>query len=93
MRSTKEVKKIEDLIGKKTFFFPNELANERVTNNLLPCILVQVNGKKHFILTGQSVELTLQEFAILKDSGMLTDKYTYQENKDFDPIRNSYKDL
>ena len=89
--SKKPIKNIDDLMGKKTFFFPNELANERVGNDMQPCILVRVNGQSHFIFTGKSVELSRQEFAILKDSNIITDRYLYSENKEFDPLKTSYE--
>jgi hypothetical protein len=89
--SKKSVKNIDDLMGKKTFFFPDSLANERFGNELKPCILVRVNGQSHFIFTGQSVELTKQDYAILRDSGMITDNYSYSESKEFDPLHDSYE--
>lgn len=89
--SQKPVKKLEDLIGKKTFCFPNELANERVGNDMEPCIILRINGCVHYILTGKRVELTAQEFAILKDAGIITDNYMYTENPEFDPLKPSYE--
>ena len=85
--SEKAVKRIEDLIGKRTFFFPNELANERTGNDMKPCIVVRVNGQSHYIFTGQSVELTSQDYAILRDSGMNPDRYGGESNGEFDPLR------
>lgn len=87
MKSTKPIKEVSDLKGKKTFFFPNELANERVGNDHKRCIKVTVNGKNSFILTGENVELTEQEYAILRDSGIINGTYTYEKNPDFDPMR------
>ncbi|MCR4290488.1 MAG: hypothetical protein NUV86_09550 [Candidatus Scalindua sp.] len=86
MKSDKPVKLLADLMGKKTFFFPDELSNERVGNDNLRAIMVRVNGKTFNILTGQSVELSQQEFSTLKDSGMVTDKYTYSDTPEFDPL-------
>jgi len=89
--STKPVKSLDDLMGKKTFFFPHELANERVGNDMERCIMIRVNGHSHNILTGKCVELTLQEYAVLRDSGMITDNYTYSKSKEFDPLKDSYE--
>ncbi len=86
MKSDKPVKNIADLMGKKTFFFPDSLANERVGNENDRCIMVRVNGKTFNILTGKNVELSQQEFSVLKDSALITDTYTYEKNSVFDPL-------
>lgn len=85
--STKPVKNIEDLMGKKTFFFPDSLSNERFGNDNERCIFVGANGKRFYIPTGRSVELTQQEYSILRDSGMITDNYKYTEVSEFDPLK------
>ena len=87
MKSDKPIKDITNLMGKKTFFFPHELSNERVGNDHKQCILVRVNGKSFYILTGENVELSLQEYSVLRDSGMITNGYSYEKVPDFDPIR------
>lgn len=74
-------------MGKKSFYFPHELANERVGEDNKRCIMVRVNGHSSYILTGETVELTLQEYSILLDSGLVTAKYSYALNPDFDPLR------
>jgi hypothetical protein len=74
-------------MGKKTFFFPDSLSNERVGNDNQKCIFIGANGKRLFILTGQSVELTQQEYSILRDSGLITDNYKYTEVEEFDPLK------
>ena len=90
MNSTKPVKNIEDLMGKKTFFFPDSMANERIQNTLEKCIFLRINGENHWIQTGKRVEITEQEFAVLKDSGMVTMNYTYASKPEFDPIKRPY---
>ena len=91
MNSQKPVKNIEDLMGKKTFFFPDSLSNERIQDTHEKCIFLRVNGKSHFIFTGKKVEITEQEFAVLKDSGMITANYTYASRPEFDPIKRPYE--
>jgi hypothetical protein len=88
--STKPVKNIEDLVGRKTFFFPDEMSNERIINTHEKCIFLRINGQSHYIMTGKRVEITEQEFAVLKDSGMVTMNYTYASRPDFDPIKRPY---
>lgn len=87
MKSSKPVKKLEDLMGKKQFFFPDTLSNERVGNDNHRCIMIRINGTSHFILTGVKVTITPQEFAILKDSGMVSDVAMYSVANEFDPLR------
>lgn len=89
--SLKPVKKLEDLLTKQTFLFPNELANDRVQNTHEQCIILFANGKKHMILTGVNIELDQQEFSILKDSGIILPNYTYSVNPEFDPIGKPYE--
>lgn len=91
MKSLKPIKPLQDLLTKKTFFFPNSLANDRVQNTHEHCILMFVNGKRHVILTGKNVELDEQEFAILKDSGIILPNYTYAINEEFDPMNRPYE--
>ena len=78
-------------MGKKTFFFPDELSNDRMQDTHEKCILVRVNGHNNYILTGKSVELTLQEFSVLKDSGIISGNYTYATRQEFDPVLKPYE--
>jgi hypothetical protein len=89
--SEKPVKSLEDLFGHKTFFFPDDMANERVLNTLEKCIFLRINGENHWIMTGRRVEITEQEFAVLKDAGMVTSNYTHATRPDFDPIKRPYE--
>jgi len=84
--STKPIKLIEDILGSKTFFFPDELSNERKQDTLEKCIFLRINGENHYIFTGKQVELTAQEYAVLRDSGMITSNYGYSDKPDFDPF-------
>lgn len=86
MKSTKPVKLIEEVLGKKIFNIPNELSNERLSTGE-KCIVLGINGVNHTILTGKNVELTQQEFSILKDSGIISPNRMYSIEKEFDPIR------
>jgi hypothetical protein len=91
MKSTKKLKPLEDIMGKKTFFFPDSLSNDRMMDTHERCISLLVNGNKTYIFTGKSVEITLQEFSILKDAGIITPNYTYSLNLEFDPILRPYE--
>lgn len=85
--SKKPVKDINDLIGEKKFIFPDELSNDRIQDTLERCILLRVNGQNHRILTGKIVTITSQEFAILKDAGIVSGDYNYAQERDYDPVR------
>lgn len=87
MKSDKPIKLLSDILGKQTFFFPDDLANERVGNDFKKCILVRVNGQSHHILTGVNTELSAQDFAILRDSGIVNNIFTYTKDPYFDPLR------
>jgi hypothetical protein len=90
MKSNKPVKFLEDIIGDKMFNFPDELANDRFGPTNQRCICIQVNSQKMIIPTGRPTTLTLQEFSILKDAGILSSSYTYALNAEFDPIGRPY---
>lgn len=90
-RSQKKIKDINELTGKKTFFFPDSLSNDRMRDTHEKCIFLRINGENHYIMTGIRVELTPQEFAVLRDSGMVTSSYTYASRPEFDPIGHPYE--
>jgi len=90
MNSINKVKPLSDLIGKQTFFFPDDLSNDRVQNTHEKCIFLRVNGQTMLVKTGRNVELTQQEFSTLKDAGIILPNYTYAVNPEFDPIRKPY---
>lgn len=91
MKSDKPVKLLTDLLTKKTFFFPDSLSNDRVQNTHEKCIVVVANGKRHIVLTGKNVELDEQEFAILRDAGIILPNYTYAVHEEFDPLLRPYE--
>lgn len=91
MKSLKPVRPLDDLMGKKTFFFPDNLANERVQDTHEKCIFIRVNGISHYVLTGVTVEITQQQFSILKDAGIITANYTYSTRPEFDPVLRPYE--
>lgn len=90
MTSEKPIKDLEEIIGDKKFFFPDELSNDRIPDKHKKCIFIQVNGEKHYIPTGENVSLTRQQFSTLKDSGIILPHYTYATNPEFDPIQRPY---
>jgi len=91
MKSTKSIKPLTDLLTKKTFFFPDSLSNDRVQDTHEKCIILYANGKRHIVFTGKTVELTDQEFSILRDSGIILPNYTYATSPEFDPILRPYE--
>lgn len=91
MKSKKPIKNIDDIIGNKRFFFPDEISNERNPVTLERCILIRVNGESHYIVTGKYVEITNQEFAILKDANIIGKNISYATSSDFDPINKPYQ--
>ena len=86
MKSNKPVKRLEDLLSKKQFFFPNSLATDRVPNTMDNYMTLMINGKFHTILTGRIVEIDEQEFAILRDAGIISSTTTYSNDPEFDPL-------
>ena len=91
MKSDKPVNKLVDILTKKTFFFPDSLANDRTQDTHENCIVLYANGIRHIVPTGRSVELDEQEFAILRDAGIILPHYTYSDHEEFDPLRRNYE--
>lgn len=91
MKSLKPIKSLEDLLGKKTFFFPDDLSNDRIRDTHEKCIMLTINGKVHTVLTGKNIELDKQKFSTLKDAGIILPNYTYAVNPEFDPILKPYE--
>lgn len=85
-RSTKEVKKLDDLIGEKKFLIPTSFANERDPITLKPAIFIGVNGIKTYIVTGEVTPIKYECFCILKDAGILGSNETYEVGGEFDPF-------
>ncbi len=86
MKSTKQIKSLEEVLGKKIFRLPSEISTD-TTPEGKRCMVLGINGVNHVILTGVEVELDQQEFSILKDSGIINSNTTYSVKKEFDPIR------
>lgn len=91
MKSTNPIKPLSELLGKQTFYIPHELSNDRVQDTHERCIFLGVNGRRLIVLTGVNVELTQQEFSILRDAGIILPNYSYAVNPEFDPIRKPYE--
>lgn len=86
MKSLKRIKPIEEVLGRKIFNIPDELSNDKTAIGE-KCITLGINGVNHIVLTGKNIELDQQEFAVLKDSGIINSNKLYAVEKDFDPIR------
>ena len=86
MKSSKPVKRLEDLLSKKQFFFPDSLSTDRVQGSLERCITLRINGTPHTIITGRNVEINEQEFAILRDAGIISANQTFSSDPEFDPL-------
>ncbi len=82
--STKPVKDITEVVGKKTFLFPLEMANENKNGEKV--ILLRVNSQASYIPVGRKVDITLQEYSLLRDIGVITNEHTYEVNPEFDPL-------
>lgn len=84
--STREVKKVEDLISNKRYLLPQSYANERSTSTGKSIIYICVNAVKYEIPVCEEVDIPYQVYCVLKDSAVYRDLDNYDLGKEFDPF-------
>jgi hypothetical protein len=82
--SEKPVKKLEDVSGNQKYILPLELQNECDPVTTKRAVMVSINAKRVFIPVGEPTEISQDAFSLLKDVGIMVEKY--QIRGQFDPL-------
>ena len=85
--SKKKVKLLEEILGKKEYFFPEDLANEINPDTGEKSILTTLNSQKTYTPVGKRIGIDYETFCVLKDANIINPNETYETGKPFDPIR------
>lgn len=80
-RSTKKIRPLSELVGERIFTLPSSMANSFDTVEGKPCILVQVNGLKHYIPVETPTPIAYAAFCALKDIGILEHYDSYSKGE------------
>jgi len=73
MLSNKPIKPLKQVLGKRAYVFPKEYANDFDPEGKVPGagMVISIGEKNSFIPCGVPVELTYEEWALLKNIGRI----------------------
>lgn len=84
--SAKNKKNMNELIGDKRFFIPDNLSNDRHPETMEKVFCVRINGKATYIPTGKDTPVPYEAFCVLKDIGAIASGEIYARDNEFDPL-------
>ena len=86
LHSKKRVKKLTEIVGMKTFYFPKKLSNDVDPKTGKHCIKVQINSFSQFFPVEEETPVSYEGFCLLKDIGVISPEQTYALGGEFDPF-------